>query len=1601
MTEAGRRVSTLPPERLRQLLARLGGSAGTAAGGGEIPRADRGRGALPASHAQERLWFLDRFAAHAGGIYQISGVVHLRGPLAAAALAATLHAVVARHEALRTRFEVRDGRLVQVVAAAADLALPLLDLSALPGAAGEGEAARLVREHARRPFDLAAGPLMRAGLLRRTAGDHRLLLALHHAVADGWSLGVLAGEVAELYAAATAGRPAQLPELSIQYGDYAAWERERLRRGALAGDLAFWRERLEGLPPLELPADRPRPAVPSFRGALAACDLGEQTAALQAFARDADATTFIVLLALFDALLLRCSGQSDFGVGTAVANRTRRQVEPLIGLFANTLVLRVDLAGRPGLAALVARAREAALDGFARQELPFDRLVEELRPERDPARNPFCQVLLTLQNQPWPPLRIGELEVGLAEVGEIDPGTARADLTLLWHEREGGLAGTLEYSTDLYERASAERMLRQLVELARAGLADPERDVWELSLFAAGERRQVLGDWCGRAVPYPRLATVQELFAAAAATVGDRVALVAGDTQLTYGELAARGDRLAGRLRRLGVGPETLVSLALPRSPETIVALLGILAAGGAYQPLDPAHPRERLAALLAEARPRALVTVSPLRDRLPAGLPTVCLDLEREAPAATPAGPPAAGGATAANLLYVMYTSGSSGRPKGVAVSHRAVVRLVRSADYARIDAGEVFLHLAPLAFDASTLEIWGPLCNGGRLVLAPDGPISLGELGRLLVRHGVTTLFLTTSLFNQMVDEGIADLRGVAQLLTGGEVTSPAHVRRALAGLPGTSLVIAYGPTENTTFTTCHPLAPEAAPQAAVPIGRAIANTSVYVLDREGRPVPPGLPGELCAAGDGLARGYLGRPELTAERFVPNPWSGRPGDRLYRTGDLVRWRPDGALDFLARIDRQVKIRGFRIEPGEIEATLAAHPAVAACAVTVRGRAGEERSLAAWFAAATGTPPATADELRSWLAVRLPAYMVPATITTLAALPLTASGKLDRQALARLPAADLAPHAAGLPAPETALERRLAALWSEVLGRQPIGRHDDFFALGGHSLAATRVAARLRQDLGVELPLVDLFTHPTVAGLAAAVADLERRRVAAGSDPIPAAAGAEAPLSLAQERLWLLEQIEPGRATYNVPAALRLGGPLDPAALAACFAEIARRHAVLRTTFVAAGGEPRQRIAPPGGLALPIVDLAGLPAGPRRREVRRRTAAAAAAPFNLARGPVLRLVLLRLAPAEHRLLLNLHHAVVDGWSLGVLAREVAALYGAAAAGRPSPLPELPIQYADYALWERRRLQGTALADEIAFWRRRLDGMPPLALPADRPRPAAQSWRGALARSDVPAARAEALLALARTEGATLFMALLALLDALLLRTCGQTDFGVGAAVARRDRRELEGLIGLFVNTLVLRVDLTGRPTFAELLRRVRDVALAAFAHADLPFGRLVQELRPERQARRNPLFEVLFTLQNQPWQALRIGDLEIELLEVDAGAARADLTLTWRAWGRPEGGLAGMLEYSVELFERASAERLLGHLAVLLDGALAEPGRDVWSCPCCRQPSATRSSSSGAAPPSRTRGRRPSTRWSPSRRRGTATASPWTAPASSSPTPR
>ncbi len=1443
--------------------------------------------------------------------------------------------MVERHEGLRTRFRVDNGIPVQLIDPPGVFALQVEDLSALPEAERTAAARERSRAITQQPFCLEQGSLFRAHLLRLSGEDHIAVVSMHHIVSDGWSIGVLIREVGALYGAYSDGRGSPLPELAVQYADYAVWQREWLQGAVLEKQVGYWKQRLSGAPgALELPTDRVRPAVQSYRGAHHGFGFpAHLTVGLNELGRSEGATLFMVLLTAFNVVLWRWSGQSDIVVGSPIAGRTHRELEGLIGFFVNTLALRTELGGRPSFRELVGRVKETALGAYAHQDLPFEKLVAELSPVRDLSRQPIFQVLFALQNVPQETLELPGLR--LSRIGS-DQATAKFDLSLHVYEREGKLEGYFEYATDLFEGSTVARIASHFRTLLEGVVADPDLPLGELPLLPARERRQLLEEWNATAAAYPRDKCLHELFAEQAARTPDAVALVYEDSELSYGELDRRSNQLAHYLRGLGVGPETVVGLCVERSLEMVVGLLGILKAGGAYLPLDPGYPAERLAYMVGDAKAPVLVTQARLAGDLPAhGAQVVEIDADWARIERCPAGMPR-NLSLPDNLAYVIYTSGSTGKPKGVSVRLRGVMSyfafLIRTYG---LDTDSTTLHVSSISFDPSIRDLLGPLLSGGRLViLHPRDERNPKRYLEVIQKNKVTNILsITPSLLGAIIDSAHgtgSSVESLQHILSCGEVLHYTLCSAAGMLFGRAQLVNQYGPTECTMSSSYHLVTHTRDAHGVVPLGRPINNSAFYVLDADLTPVPIGVGGELYIGGVGLARGYLGRAGLTGERFVPSPFGD--GERLYRTGDLARWRADGELEYLGRIDHQVKVRGYRIELGEIEARLVEHDSVGQAVVVARDE-GADRQLVAYIVG--DGVAAEPSLLRAHLKHSLPDYMMPSAFVLLDALPLTPNGKVDRRALP-IPEDDAVVRGEYV-APRTPVEELLASIWCEVLKLDRVGINDNFFELGGHSLLAMRLVARARDAFQTELPLRALFEAPSLGGLATRIEAAQREGSGLSLPPLVAMKRpAVLPLSHEQERLWLLEQIGGLGSAYNNPVAVRLLGDLNVAALEACFGELARRHESLRTRFETEDGTPRQVVDEPRGFVLDVVDFENV-VETKEREAKAHSYVGMEAlhPFDLSHGPLFRVKLLRLGAKEHVVVVVMHHIVSDGWSIGVLIREVGELYAAFVAGRPSPLPELPVQNADYALWQRSWLHGELLEKLVSYWKDKLSGAPTaLDLPTDYARPAAPSYRGASVGLGLSVDLTHGINELARSERATPFMVLLAAFNLVLSRWSGQSDIVVGAPIAGRTHRELEGLIGFFTNTLALRTELSDNPTFRCLIQRVKETALDAYAHQELPFEKLVTELQPLRDPSRQPIFQVLFVLQNFPHEALKLPGLQLSRMGGDHATSKLDLSLYLHERG---GVIGGHFEYATDLFEQSTIERLASHFRVLLEAIVAD----------------------------------------------------------------
>ena len=1496
----------------------------------------------PLSYSQQRLWILSQLDPDSPA-FHIPAAVRLRGRLNAPALHRSLAEIVQRHDALRTSITLEGDIPIQRIAERVDLGIGGIDLSSLPGWQREECLRRLAQCLARRPFDLSSPPLLRAALVRLQEREHVLLLVLHHIVSDGWSVGVLMRETAFLYESFAKNRSGWLAPLPIQYADFAQWQRQEQRQDRFRSQLAYWRNRLQGQSqPLEWPSDRPRPLRLGQAGAKHRFEYpASLRASLRRLGEDHDCSLFMVLMAGYQILLHRYCGRDAIDVGTSAAGRTRRETEGLIGCFLNSLVMRTDLGGDPSVSSLIGRVRESALGAFENQDVPVEMLLDELGLARSTDRSPLFQTMFVFQNTPPASLTAQGLELSLID---LDTGSAKFDLSLNMEESDRGLKGVFEFSTELFAPSTIERMALHLRRLLEGMAAAPERRISDLSLAAPQDSRSVDSSVQG-ASRVASAGCVHQLIGEQAEKRPQSPALRLGQETITYGQLQQRSNRLAHHLAQQGVERGRLVGICLERSPDMIVAVLAALKAGAAYLPIDPNHPKDRVDAILDEAAPATVIASAATSALVAEARARVLLDTHRSQIESMPDDAPGVC-VEGDDLAYVIYTSGSTGRPKGVQIPHAALSNYAQSfvAEYG-LRPGDCMLQFASLSFDASAEEIFPTLISGAELALRSDSMISTVQRFLQCCRDwGVTLLDLPTAYWHQVASSlksgDCAFPPEIRLLIIGGETALPERLKDwRECGVPGVRLVNTYGPTESTIVATrCDLQAEGDAWIDQAPIGRPVDNVTVRLMDGRLRPVPIGLPGEICIAGAGLARGYLGQPAATALRFRPDPESAQPGARIYRSGDCARLLPSGDLEFKGRLDGQVKVRGYRIELGEIEAALGAHPQVESAAAKAWPMPEGELRIAA-YAVSCGDR-CESDGLKAFLKQRLPSYMIPQAVVEVRSPPLTVNGKIDRRALPE-PLWSAASKKTFV-APKGRWEKELASIWREVLGVEDVSRDDEFFELGGHSLKATQVLARVQAALGVEIPLKRVFERPRLAALAECVAEaVHEQRLSVVSADSPSAAPKSRPqlipLSFAQQRLWFLDQMMPGSSHYNIPAAILMRGRLDPAALQAALDHVVRRHESLRTSFHSNQGDPVQVIAPQAQVELKRIDASALPTQRRRPEAESICRQEAARPFDLSQGPLIRAGLIRLDDQEHVFLLNLHHIVSDDWSMGLLVKEITALLEALAQGRPSPLAPLGRQYADLACEQRERLKEGVLEDELEFWRRQLKGVQTsLELPSDRPRRALPSYRGGRVELRLSKQVGQALTRLSRDEGATLFMSLMAAFQALLSIYSGERDFCVGTPIAGRKGADAEKLIGFFVNTLVVRADLSGNPSFRELLRRVKEAALGAYDHQQAPFENLVQEIDPQRDLSRQPLFQSMLVLQNAPFDwGEAVQGLSLELFPFSAAAAKFDLTLTLAESQR---GLAGGLEYSRDLFDRSTAERLCRHFSRLLEEVLEKP---------------------------------------------------------------
>ncbi|MER7007803.1 amino acid adenylation domain-containing protein [Dactylosporangium sp. NPDC000555] len=1522
-------------------------TASTAADGRELlremlrARAARADAGQTVSAGQRALWLFDQL--HPGSpAYHLAGAARIEGLLNVDAMRTAFQRVLDRHPALRTTLALVDGELRQRVHATMAADFTVADLTGLDPA--QIDAA--VLEFTEKPFDLAADPMLRARIGRLDDGTHLLLLASHHIATDLWSFGLLAEDLGRFYAGAAEQQPP-----AAGYLDYVRRQQQWLAGPEALAASAYWADRLgDEVTRLNLPTDRPRPARPSHRAAACSFTLDrELTTALRETARRYGSTPYMALLAVFTLLMSRYSGQRDVWIGTATANRDQAAFRDVVGYFANMSAIRTGVQPGDTFGDLLGRVRESVLGAMSHQDYPFPLVLQQTAESRADGATVLFDVAfhyetvvadagrgLSLLGTGFTDLRIPVGDIVLRPY-EVPAHGSEHDLALFVEEVDGVSYCSLRYAVDLFDAATAERLAAHLQILARACAVRPADDTGLLPLLPDTECDLVLRAWNrpddGIAGPDD---CIHHLIEAQARRDPDRIAVVGGDRSLTYRELIDESRRLAAVLRGRGVRPEVKVGLSVDGRADLLVGMLGTMMAGGAYVPMDPGYPPKRLEYMMADSAVALLLTTADLAARLPVGdVPVLLLEQPYEVPETLPdvAEP------TGANLAYVIYTSGSTGRPKGVMVEHRGVVDLdLAHRQGFDPDPQRRILQNSSISFDVSTWEYVMALTTGATLYVLPRAQLRPGPpLVETIREHAITGLCATPSVLATLDP---ADLPTLTELTSVGEAISAEIVR---TWAPGRRIVNAYGPTEITVFCTLEHCVPDGRTPA---VGRPVAGTELYVLDEYLEPVPIGVVGELYVGGTGVTRGYQGRPDLTADRFVPHPYSDTPGARLYRTGDRVRYGVDGRLHYLGRNDHQVKIRGVRTEPGEVQAVLTDHPGVHEAVVLARPAPSGDLRLLGYVVPDRGYDgPVNPAGLRDWLAERLMPNMVPSFVIVLDAFPLNPNGKADRDLLPDPEVGAAADTTA--PSLGSEQERHIAAIWQEVLGVPAIGPDDDFFDLGGHSLLATRLVARIRERCHADLQLHEIFDVPTVRGLA----DLVRRRAGAGTDdriPRLPRDPAGMALSFAQQRLWFMEQLRPGDQAYRLSGELRFTGELDVRHLRAALATVVGRHEVLRTRYVQVDGAPRQIITDGDPEPLPLTDLTTLPDHERDTALDRIRATFDTESFDLTRGPA-RAHLLRITADRYVALLAVHHIAADGWSMRVLVRELLTVYRDLAEGRTGTAQAPAVQYADFAAWQRARQDAEPGIAGIGYWESRLAGAPPtLDLPTDHPRGRSGERRAGRAGRELGPELVTALERLARPAHATLSMVLLAAYQVVLSRWAGQHDVVVGMPVAGRSRSDIEDSIGLFVNTVVVRTDTAGNPTFTDLLGRVREAALGADEHQDVPFERIVERLAPARDLDRTPIFQVLFNMINLEPFDVTVPGARLELIETEDVAPRYDLTLYAKPHDR---GLTLDLVYDATLFTPGTARELLAQIHDVLRQAGRAPQTPIDQIPAGARP--------------------------------------------------
>jgi amino acid adenylation domain-containing protein len=1504
------------------------------------------RECYPLSSSQRRMWVVSQFD-DASIAYNMPGVYAFEGKMNKAALEYCFDQLIERHENLRTVFKVdASGEAKQYIKKAADAGFVMgyVDVREVPEDDREDHVKEMLEVQATQAFDLAEGPLVRATLYRLEEEKWVFGYVMHHIISDGWSMGILIGELMQLYTAYTEQLPNPLEPLHIQYKDYAVWQQGQLSGEQLKVHKGYWLNQFEGeIPVLDLPGDKARPAIQTYNGGAVYKLIGEEAGkAMKELSQEHGGTLFMGLVAAVDILLYKYTGQTDIVVGSQIAGRVHADLENQIGFYLNTLSLRARFKHTDSFRQLLANVKDVTLGAYEHQVFPFDELVTALDIRRDMSRRPIFDISVVLQNADVNNDDEAKVLGGLTITSfeGLETTTSLYDMAFDFTEVGDEIQTSIVYNSDIYHQATIERVMEHLEQLMLQIAANPDQPICELDFLTAEEKEQQLVTFNNAATPYPSQQTIVELFAAQVAATPDATAVIFEQRKLTYAELDEKSNRLAKYLQQNHqLQPDETVGIMLDRSENVLVAILGVLKSGAAYVPLDPEYPKNRKSFILEDTAVKAFITQTDyIFDIEFYNGPVIALDVQLDS---MEAGMPDPITTQPNHLAYIMYTSGSTGVPKGVMVEQRSVVRLVKGANFVGLSASDTVLSLSNFAFDGSTFDIYAALLNGGAVYIPlKDQLLDFGSLAQIIEQHQVTAFFITTALLNSLVDAGFAAFGQLKYVMFGGERVSVPHARKFRAAYPSVNLVHVYGPTENTTFSTYFPVYEVGEQAVTVPIGSPISNSTCYILNANDHRLPLlplGAVGEICVGGDGLARGYLNQAELTAEKFVDNPFV--PGGRLYKTGDHGRWLPNGVIEFTGRRDAQVKIRGHRIELGEIETALQGCPGVEAAVVIIRTNAAAEKEIAAYV---VGKEPLNATVLTTQLGASLPAYMIPTLFVQLEALPLNVNGKVDVKALPD-------PLGAGMDSgveyiePRNTTEERLLAIWKEVLDRDRISVKDNFFDLGGHSLKATKLASQIHKEFDVKLELKDLFSKTTLEEQAALI-DQGMKTTFVGITPAAPSDGYI--LSSSQRRLWVLSQFQEGNVAYNMPGVYNFEGELDTEALQYAFDTMVQRHESLRTIFKEdAQGELKQYILPLEE-AQTTIQYRDLRQAPNKDELAKELVQEIfVKPFNLATGPLIVGHLLQTDDNKSVFVYCMHHIISDGWSMGILINELFVLYNAKINGQPNPLPPLRIQYKDFAVWQQQQLGGDSLNEHKLYWMDQFKGeLPVLDLPADNPRPVLQTFTGAAQNRILNATITNGVQSLVQEQGATAFMGVLTAVKALLHRYTNQEDIIVGSPIAGREHADLHDQIGFYVNTLVLRTQFSGSDSYRQLLANVKDVTMGGYQHQVYPFDELVDNLNLQRDTSRGALFDVMVAMQNNQLEVTgeqkTLGNLNVGMF--DGGEfviSKFDITFTFQELGEQ---MLLSIEYNTDIYQADTIERMGNHLEKLMTMMVIHPDTPI-----------------------------------------------------------